>query len=104
MHERSTKSHIISTTIFTTLMCAAFIFGVLLMWRATAMGQISTGIIDRFKIGPISMFELSKVPVASGGFKASITFLPGLVLYAFMALAAGLVITWYRLRSYKFTY
>ncbi len=90
--ERSATQKIIISSMVATLFVATLLFAGLMVWHSSHLrGQITTARSEEVSIGPIALAKLTKTPLKSGGYDASIQLLAGLWLYVieWLSVACG---------------
>ena len=75
---RPSKQSIITSTALSVLVAATTLLIGLLISSATRLSEVTTATAIR---GPLNLFELKKMPLADGGFQATISLMPGAVWY-----------------------
>lgn len=99
--ERSNNQKIISSTVCFGILASVFVFICVLIWHASKISTVSTSVVLTAAYGPIKLFTLTKTPLQSGGYQATIQFLSGLLVYAGAGLALTTLVTLLRLNNNK---
>lgn len=90
MLERTESQKIILRKFSITIMVSVVLLGLLLIWQATKYSSVTDEVNVILGVGPIKLFGLHKIPI-KGGYSASISFLPGLVIYFLVWLTVAVI-------------
>lgn len=93
------KQRVITGSILSMIIVGAITFAMLIIGLATRLNAepgIQTAVV-----GPFTLFELYKVPSATGGYNAGLSFRVGILYYSAFWLVIGAFLAWFRLFSHK---
>lgn len=97
---RTDKQKIYTSTMLTVAILAVSIFSLLLVSSANQLSQ-STGTVTG-SIGPVRLFEVSKVALPVGGYSGGFRLLPlGILLFGVLALFTTAVVIAFRVRQHN---
>lgn len=92
------QSNIYLSSIINCFGLGAVLWGVLLITTASTASQ-STG-TTLGSLGPLDLFEISRLPVAGGGFQGGLRLLmPGVAIYLVCLLVSGMALGFRRSRN-----
>jgi hypothetical protein len=92
--EHTPSQRIITSTLAWTLLAATAVVVLMLISSASELSH-ATGTV----VGPLHLFAFSKTPLSGGGAEVSMAVLPGLAVYAAVAVVLAGLISILRLRD-----
>lgn len=97
LFKRPQSFRIINTTVAQVALAGVALWTLLLLSSASKLsGNVTTATVVH---GPLGLFQLSKTPLSTGGYQATMQFYPGLPIYISVTVLIAIALIAYRLHS-----